>query len=159
MGLDQSVKLALIRYVDFFSRSGRREFFYFIIFSILVLIIFLVMANIFGAIFLDNYSSGFIVFFTFIWFLIFFIPLLSITSRRLHDINRSGLWQFISLTGIGTILILFWVCKKGDEGDNKYGHIPVTSTLEIELNKVEELYKKDRISEEERTKLRHNILK
>ena len=125
-----TVKLALIRYVDFFSRSGRREFFYFIIFSILVLIIYWVMSKILGYIFFeDNYSLGFMIFFTFIWSIIFFIPLLSITSRRLHDINRSGLWQFISLTGIGTILILFWVCKKGDEGDNKYGHIPVTSTF------------------------------
>ena len=59
-----AVKLALIRYVDFFSRSGRREFFYFIIFSILVLIIYWVMSKIFGDIlFEDNYSLSFMIFF------------------------------------------------------------------------------------------------
>ncbi len=45
-------------------------------------------------------------------------------ARRLHDINRTGWWQLISLIPIiGTIvLIVFWV--QDSQGENKYGPSP-----------------------------------
>ena len=49
------------------------------------------------------------------------IPGLSVTARRLHDVGRSGWWYFIIFTVVGIIPLLYWVCKKGDTGPNKYG--------------------------------------
>ncbi len=57
--------------------------------------------------------------------LFLFIPSLSVAVRRLHDINRSGWWQLISLTGIGVILLIYWACKKGTPGPNRFGEDPL----------------------------------
>tara|TARA_B110000459_G_C16272872_1_gene342846 strand:- start:23 stop:301 length:279 start_codon:yes stop_codon:yes gene_type:complete len=49
------------------------------------------------------------------------IPGLSVSVRRLHDVNKSGWWLFLSFTVIGLIPLIYWACKKGDEEDNKFG--------------------------------------
>tara|TARA_B100000965_G_scaffold364825_1_gene348764 strand:- start:2080 stop:2280 length:201 start_codon:yes stop_codon:yes gene_type:complete len=48
-----------------------------------------------------------------IFIIITFLPYLSVGARRLHDINRSGWWQLISLTGIGMILLIVWWSTDG----------------------------------------------
>jgi uncharacterized membrane protein YhaH (DUF805 family) len=50
-----------------------------------------------------------------------FIPGLSVTARRLHDVGRSGWWYLIAFTVVGIIPLFYWMCKKGDLGTNKYG--------------------------------------
>jgi len=52
------------------------------------------------------------------------IPSIALGARRLHDINRSGWWQLLWLTGIGGILLMVWAIFRGDEGDNQYGPNP-----------------------------------
>ena len=49
------------------------------------------------------------------------IPYYSVFARRLHDVNRSGWWFWLFLTGIGMIPLLYWLTKDGDEGTNFYG--------------------------------------
>ena len=49
------------------------------------------------------------------------IPNIALVTRRLHDVGRSGWWYLIVITVIGIIPFLYWVCKKGDTGPNKYG--------------------------------------
>lgn len=49
------------------------------------------------------------------------IPFLAVSARRLHDINRSGWWYLISLTGIGIILLIIWWAKEGETQSNLYG--------------------------------------
>jgi hypothetical protein len=40
------------------------------------------------------------------------IPVLSVSARRLHDVNRSGWWQLLYfLPIIGLIILLFWFCS------------------------------------------------
>ena len=51
-----------------------------------------------------------------------FLPHIAVTTRRLHDIDRSGWWQLIVLTGIGFFVLLYWLIKAGDEGENEYGY-------------------------------------
>jgi uncharacterized membrane protein YhaH (DUF805 family) len=48
------------------------------------------------------------------------LPSLAAISRRLHDINRSGWWCLICFTPLVIILIVF-LCKKGDESENQFG--------------------------------------
>jgi uncharacterized membrane protein YhaH (DUF805 family) len=45
--------------------------------------------------------------------------------RRLHDVNRSGWWMLISLTCIGIIPLIIWVCSKGTDGPNDFGDDPL----------------------------------
>ena len=37
-----------------------------------------------------------------------YIPTISVSVRRLHDINKSGWWLLVSLTGIGIFILIYW---------------------------------------------------
>ena len=49
------------------------------------------------------------------------VPSLSVSVRRLHDIDKSGWWLLITLTGVGILLIIYWACLASDEDENRYG--------------------------------------
>lgn len=52
------------------------------------------------------------------------IPLTALGVRRLHDVNRSGWWLLIALTGIGSIVLLIWMIREGTEDTNLFGSDP-----------------------------------
>ena len=54
--------------------------------------------------------------------LLLLVPSISVTVRRLHDINKNG-WRSLlwGLPVIGWVILILWLCKKGDEGENQYG--------------------------------------
>ena len=54
-----------------------------------------------------------------------FLPGLAVSIRRLHDIDRSGYWVLISLTIIGILLLVYWACVRGTDGDNDFGPDPL----------------------------------
>jgi len=53
-----------------------------------------------------------------------FVPYMAVAARRLHDVGRSGWWQLLPLTVLGIVPYLYWTCKRGNEGDNRYGCAP-----------------------------------
>ena len=63
--------------------------------------------------------------FEIIFVLVAWVPYLSVTFRRLHDVNRSGWWFLIPLTIIGIIPFAYWLLKQSDTNSNKYGPKPV----------------------------------
>lgn len=58
-----------------------------------------------------------------------FLKMLPITVRRLHDTGKSG-WMYLvcilanSCCGIGSILLLWFLCQDSTPGDNQYGPNP-----------------------------------
>ena len=53
------------------------------------------------------------------------VPGLAVAWRRLHDIGKSGAyWFFILIPLAGPIILLVWLAKAGDAGDNAYGPDP-----------------------------------
>lgn len=53
------------------------------------------------------------------------VPSLSCTVRRLHDVDKSGWWYFISLVPlIGGVYLLVLMCTDGDSGTNRFGTSP-----------------------------------
>ena len=52
-------------------------------------------------------------------------PSLTVSVRRLRDIDKSGWWLLICLTVIGVFLILYWSCVASDEGENTYGALSI----------------------------------
>ena len=42
-----------------------------------------------------------------------FIPTIAAGARRLHDVNKSGWWQLISITIIGIIPLVIWMATEG----------------------------------------------
>lgn len=55
---------------------------------------------------------------------------LSLTVRRLHDLNKSGWWFLIVFTIVGVFVIIYWQCLKGDEGENRFGPDPLGTSTE-----------------------------
>lgn len=53
--------------------------------------------------------------------LINIVPGIALVTRMLHDDGRSGWWYFVIFTIVGIVPFLYWFCKKGDTGPNKYG--------------------------------------
>lgn len=44
----------------------------------------------------------------------------AINTRRLHDVGKSGHWQWLCLTGYGAIAVLVFLCQKEKQIGNKY---------------------------------------
>ena len=53
------------------------------------------------------------------------VPSFAVTSRRLHDTGRTGLWAFLQLAPFGVFAVLAMACQRGDRNDNAYGPPPL----------------------------------
>jgi len=108
---------------DFSGRALRAEFWAFslINYAIMLLLISLGLLLSEGNL---SYSMAPVVPYI-IFLIIIIIPTISVTVRRLHDIDKSGGWFFIQLIPtIGYIVIIVFACTDGTSGDNKYGADP-----------------------------------
>ncbi len=109
---------ALKKYAVFEGRARRREYWFFVLFNILVTIA-LVFVDAFMATMNPQTGIGVL---TGLYTLAVFIPSISVLVRRLHDTNRSGWWFWISLVPlIGGIVLLVFMLLDGTAGDNDYG--------------------------------------
>ena len=61
----------------------------------------------------------------FMYYLVMFIPSLSLLLRRLHDSGKSGWFLFVILIPIiGWIWLLVLLCSDSENGPNKWGENP-----------------------------------
>jgi uncharacterized membrane protein YhaH (DUF805 family) len=114
-----SVTLCFRRYTQFTGRSPRAEYWYFVLFLVLVYL---------AAVILDAaLFDGAAVFYT-IASLGLLLPGLAVAIRRLHDLDRSGWWVCLSLIPlIGSIILLVWFVSPGTPGPNQFGPDPLTA--------------------------------
>jgi uncharacterized membrane protein YhaH (DUF805 family) len=112
------------RFADFGGRSDRKEFWYYVLFYVIVSAILSVIDSTFfaGAIGSDGTSIDPL---TTIFGLLSLIPNISVSVRRLHDTGRSG-WLFLLwfIPLVGWLLLLIWYCQKGNPEPNPYGEAP-----------------------------------
>ena len=100
----EAVKICWSKYADFTGRARRSEYWWFCLFTFLVmllpLIVFIVSA-VGAGVSVDDYSSfsgGWFIALVFSFIilmiiaLVFLVPSLAVTTRRLHDTGRSGWW-------------------------------------------------------------------
>ena len=61
----------------------------------------------------------------YIYSLIWLLPGLAVSVRRLHDIGKSG-WNllWILLPIVGAIMLIYWYCQDSQLGENKWGANP-----------------------------------
>ena len=111
----------LKKYAVFNGRAGRKEYWYFILFNIIISLIL-------G--FIDGIMGGFSVEAGIgplgaIYSLAILIPSLAVSVRRLHDTDRSGWWLLIGLIPlIGAIVLIIFMIQDGKPNDNQYGSNP-----------------------------------
>jgi uncharacterized membrane protein YhaH (DUF805 family) len=113
----QSISLFYSNYLNFGGRSSRGAYWWWVLAYI---VIFYPLVFIEMILYMEGtIGSGSMI--SSLFLLINIIPTFALLTRRLHDVGRSGWWQLIQFTIIGTIPLFYWMCKKGDLGTNKYG--------------------------------------
>ena len=120
MTLTQSVSSCFKNYANFKGRAPRSEFWFFYLFTMIAGFVFSFIAGFgagYGSETIATLGAGLYGIFT----LAVLLPSLAVNVRRLHDVNRSGWWLFINLTIIGVFVMLYWLCKAGDNNENNYG--------------------------------------
>lgn len=111
----EAIKTCFAKYQDYNGRASRSEFWYFILFTQLILIVLTVLSSAF------EMSIGASAIVNWIWNLAIFCPYVAVTTRRLHDTNRSGWNQLWGLTIVGLIPLIIWFSSKGVPAENRYG--------------------------------------
>ena len=137
LNLPEAVKICFKKYFNFKDRASRSEYWYFALFGVIVYGIGI------GMIFIS---------YKLIWLLVvisiaLIIPFIAVTARRLHDINKSGWFQLLSVPagileavfhaqkGLEILfMIIGWVCalylfvlyiQEGDRKSNRFGENPL----------------------------------
>ena len=143
MNFPQSVSTCLKKYFDFTGRASRSEFWYFMLFYLLAGIVgeFIIMYLVVPRL---NIGLNEALFYSAIFFLVLFIPALSVTVRRFHDFGVIG-WMYLAfifpyaisrfiqdaqpllalIIDYGTLVIfLVYASRKPHKETNKYGPVP-----------------------------------
>src|SRR5450755_2625663 len=112
---------ALNKYTVFTGRSRRKEYWFFVLFNILVSMA-LAVVDYFTGTYSASYGMGLL---GGLYALGVLLPAIAVTIRRLHDTDRSGWWILIVLVPIiGGIWLLVLMLFDSQPGDNKYGPSP-----------------------------------
>ncbi len=112
---------ALKKYAVFSGRSRRKEYWYFVLFVVIISIVLSIIDGLFGT---YHRSTGAGLLST-IFSLAVLIPSIAVSVRRLHDIDRTGWWVLISLVPlVGWIVLLVFHLQDSTLGTNRYGPNP-----------------------------------
>ena len=107
-------KKALRNYTNFSGRARRKEYWYFV----LVQMGLIIVAMILDAIIFNSETGLFYI----VVALGLFLPGLAVTIRRLHDTSRSGWWFLLSILPlIGSIVLLVFLASDTKLETNQWG--------------------------------------
>jgi uncharacterized membrane protein YhaH (DUF805 family) len=141
MGFIESVTTVFSKFATFRGRASRSEFWWFILFY---LIVSTALAGVFGGWLLALFD------------LVLVVPCIALTTRRLHDIGKSGWWQLLEFAPVPHIwavsalpesmlllkfsplltaafcwlTLLFWFVKASDPFSNAYDEKPAYSRMQ-----------------------------
>ncbi len=110
MNFGQAIASGFSNYVGFSGRAVRSEYWFWTLFCALVGIATAILDGVTGVPVTNPLFS-----------LATLLPGLAVSIRRLHDLDRTGWWMLILLTGIGAILLIIWFCMEGTQGPNRFG--------------------------------------
>lgn len=111
----------LKKYAVFNGRARRSEYWYFVLFNLIVSIVLGIVDGITGG-YSPEAGIGLL---GGIYTLAVLIPSIAVSVRRLHDTERSGWWLLIAFIPlIGAIVLLVFMVQDSKPGSNKYGENP-----------------------------------
>lgn len=112
MTFADAVRSALTQYVGFRGRGRRSEYWWFTLFYLMVAVAAVLVDDLLGT---EDVLLGIVM-------LGLFLPSLTVTVRRLHDIGRSGWWVLVGFVpAFGFILLLVFALTDSDRGSNRFG--------------------------------------
>ncbi|MGP5315832.1 DUF805 domain-containing protein [Psychrobacter faecalis] len=113
-GIMDWFKKGLRNYANFSGRARRKEYWYFVLVQMGLVIIAMILDAI-----IFNSETGL---FYIVVALGLFLPGLAVTIRRLHDTSRSGWWFLISILPlIGSIILLVFLASDTKFETNQWG--------------------------------------
>ncbi len=114
MGFGEAISTVFGKYATFSGRAVRSEYWFRVLFTVIVLIVLNIIQFTVSAI------GGSLL--QLVFELATLIPSIAVACRRLHDTDRSGWWQLLAFVPIvGFILLLVWYCQPGTPGANRFG--------------------------------------
>ena len=99
-------------YGNFKGRDTRQQYWIFVLLYTLA----------YCALILLDISIG--TYFSMIYYVVGILPLTSLGTRRLHDIDKTGWWQLIMFIPLGVFVLMVLYSMKGTKGDNRFGEDP-----------------------------------
>ena len=140
VGFGEAIRRAFAGWGDYKSRSTVAEYWWFVLFSVIIgipmYVLFLVAV---GSSFstttaadgtptiTSNGVSGLgllTLFLLGVVYVVLFFVGLALAVRRLHDTDRSGWWYLISLVPFGSIVLLVFFVGASTPGPNRFGPVP-----------------------------------
>lgn len=124
MSMMEAVKSVFGHYATFRGRARRAEYWYFVLFNILINIAAIALVVVGGM--MDSLAVlGIVGLALLVYGLASILPSLALLCRRLHDTGKSGAYIFFALIPVvGSILLLVWMFQDGDPATNQYGPSP-----------------------------------
>jgi uncharacterized membrane protein YhaH (DUF805 family) len=145
MGFTEAVRTVLKqKYATFSGRASRSEYWWFILFYMLVLFAMAFVAGVAGAFSNQGGVSALATVFLVIgglFILAIILPLISLQVRRFHDRNLSG-WWYLALVVLGLVPYIGFVASlaifvinllRGTDGPNKFGPDPFRPEARAEV--------------------------
>lgn len=123
MNFTEAVSTCFQKIRNFSGRASRSEYWYWVLFTVLIGFFIGILE---GAHVITKSDGNTI---SLILNLITILPSLAVTSRRLHDTDRSFWWVLIAFTIVGLLPLFYWYCKKGTEGYNRFGEDPIHNNI------------------------------
>ena len=127
LSFPEAVRLGFSRMFDFQGRSRRSEFWWF---SLALFVIYIVIALIvifavktFDTAISENKEMAAVIF-TCVFGILYWLPALAISVRRLHDIGKSGMWLFLYVIPYANFALLVMFCLDSERAENQYGPSP-----------------------------------
>ena len=129
MSFYETVNFSWRNYAKFDGRASRSEFWYWILFDLVSSGLVFGLA-ILGLFVFDSSELNVQIVSTIfsIYWLALVVPTVARIVRRLHDTNRSSSYLLFALIPlIGNVLLITWLCSKGEPVENRFGPSGQTS--------------------------------
>jgi len=114
----------LVKYADFSGRAARSEYWWTMLFSFGLSLVFQIVAQILGPIPVIGILYSIIIM---IIGLALLVPGIAVYIRRMHDIGKSGAFLLLALVPIVNLYIIYLLTQPGEEGENSFGANPLKS--------------------------------
>ncbi|NKQ41303.1 MAG: DUF805 domain-containing protein [Sulfurovum sp.] len=115
------------KYINFDGRATRSEYWYFALFSFMIVIVLKLIDAyainpLLGATPEEAVQGGIL---QVIFVLSLLLPAIGVTVRRLHDIGKSAWWLLLVLIPlIGALVLLYFYVIDSQKGSNEFGENP-----------------------------------
>lgn len=114
MSFFEAVAACFSRYAIFRGRASRAEFWWFLLFVVLSTLVL----NALIAAFVSPIVRSWVIV---VYGAFLFLPMLTVSVRRMHDMGFSGWWQLLHLSGLGSVILLLWCLLPGQSQANRHG--------------------------------------